>query len=46
VSVELHVYEHGKHGQGLGFRDGYPPEKLLPWTHECSAWLKAHGFVK
>ena len=46
VSVELHIYEHGKHGLGLGFHDQYEPEKLLPWTRECSAWLKTHGFVK
>jgi dipeptidyl aminopeptidase/acylaminoacyl peptidase len=46
VSVELHIYEHGNHGQGLGFHDAYEPEKLLPWTRECSAWLKTRGFVK
>jgi acetyl esterase/lipase len=41
---ELHVYETGPHGLGLGVRpyDGTKP--LHPWTVECHRWLSAHGF--
>jgi hypothetical protein len=46
VPVELHIYEHGNHGLGLGFRSAYEPEKLLPWTHACATWLQAHGFTQ
>jgi acetyl esterase/lipase len=43
VPVELHIYESGKHGQGLGSHE-WEPEKFLPWTRECTAWLRRHGF--
>jgi acetyl esterase/lipase len=43
VPVELHVPEHGPHGQGLGSRT-YDPAKWLPWTFACADWLKSHGF--
>lgn len=41
---ELHVYETGRHGLGLGVRpyDGTKP--LHPWTLECRRWLSAQGF--
>ena len=42
---ELHVYEKGAHGIGLGVRP-YDPTKLHPWTVECSRWLKERGFSK
>ena len=38
VSFDLHVYEKGRHGIGLG--NGHP------WTKDCEAFLKTHGFVK
>lgn len=42
VPAELHVYEKGRHGIGLG--------KDVPgtsnWPVECLAWLKNHGFAK
>jgi acetyl esterase/lipase len=44
VPFELHVYQRGGHGQGLGSRQ-YDPEKWLPWVGECSRWLKEHGFL-
>jgi acetyl esterase/lipase len=40
---ELHVYEKGPHGIGLGVRP-YDPEKLHPWTMECRRWLFEQGF--
>ncbi|MFI5384754.1 MAG: alpha/beta hydrolase [Fimbriimonadales bacterium] len=38
VKYELHLYEHGAHGLGLGG----PPDSnsLLPWTTELVKWLK------
>ena len=38
VPFDLHVYEKGGHGMGLG--NGHP------WTKDCLFWLKARGFVK
>jgi acetyl esterase/lipase len=46
VPFELHIYQHGPHGQGLGTREEYNPSKWLPWVTECSRWLKGQGFVK
>jgi len=44
---ELHVYEKGAHGIGLGFKpyDGFVPERLHPWTVECGRWLGEQGFA-
>lgn len=42
---ELHVYEHGKHGIGLGTRE-FDPAKRHPWTGECVRWLTEQGFAK
>ena len=41
---ELHVYEKGPHGIGLGTRP-YDPAKLHPWTVECRRWLGERGFA-
>ena len=38
VSFDLHIYEKGRHGIGLG--NGHP------WTKDCEAFLKTHDFVK
>jgi len=45
VPFELHVYQHGKHGLGLGARDE-EPAKWHPWTGECVRWLKEQGYAK
>jgi acetyl esterase/lipase len=44
---ELHVYEKGGHGIGLGFRpyDGFDAARLHPWTVECRRWLAERGFA-
>jgi acetyl esterase/lipase len=42
--LELHVYEKGGHGLGLGTRP-YDPAKLHPWTVECRRWLAERGFA-
>jgi dipeptidyl aminopeptidase/acylaminoacyl peptidase len=44
VPFELHVYQRGGHGQGLGSQE-YDPGKWLPWVGECSRWLKEYGFL-
>jgi acetyl esterase/lipase len=41
---ELHVYESGPHGLGLGVRPYEPTKTLHPWTVECRRWLQAHSF--
>lgn len=41
---ELHVYETGGHGLGLGARPYDPSTTLHPWTDECRRWLAARGF--
>ncbi len=48
VPFDLHVYEKGPHGMGLGFKvySPYDPEKLHPWTKDCAFWLKQHNFAK
>jgi dipeptidyl aminopeptidase/acylaminoacyl peptidase len=39
VPSELHVYEKGGHGFGIG--EG----ECAQWTTQCAAWLKAQGFL-
>jgi acetyl esterase/lipase len=45
VPFELHVYQKGGHGQGLGKADP-DPAKLLPWTLELKNWLKLRGLSR
>ncbi|MEQ2009774.1 MAG: alpha/beta hydrolase [Limisphaerales bacterium] len=50
VPFDLHVYQKGPHGIGLGVK-GWDPEKtslaaLHPWTHDLAVWLKVQGFTK
>lgn len=39
VSAEMHVYEKGGHGFGLGVADS---SKF--WTRDCEEWLKSNGY--
>ncbi|MFH6993528.1 alpha/beta hydrolase [Flavobacterium sp. FlaQc-48] len=39
VPAELHLYEKGGHGFGLGVKD---TSKF--WTRDCEEWLKTHGY--
>ena len=41
---ELHVYETGRHGLGLGVRPYDGTKQLHPWTVECDRWLGTQGF--
>jgi acetyl esterase/lipase len=42
VPVELHIFEHGPHGFGLGGND---PE-LSTWPNLAAHWLQKHNFAK
>lgn len=42
VPCELHVYEHGPHGFGLGGKDPV----LSTWPASCASWLQTRGFTK
>ena len=43
VRFDLHIYEKGGHGLGLG-SGRYDPSKWLDWTRDCTSWLKVEGF--
>lgn len=44
VPFDLHIYQKGGHGLGLGGgRQGGP---LHPWTNDCLHWLRVQGFLK
>jgi acetyl esterase/lipase len=45
VPFDLHIYQKGQHGLGLGTRD-WNPGKRHPWTRDCVFWLQAQGFAK
>jgi acetyl esterase/lipase len=41
---DLHLYQKGKHGIGLGVKE-YDPAKLHPWARDCMFWLGEQGFL-
>lgn len=41
VPAELHIYEHGKHGRGLG----NPELAYSTWPALCLRWLRARGVL-
>lgn len=47
IPFELHIYEKGPHGMGLGIRQYTPAnlDKMLPWTRDCMLWLKERGYA-
>lgn len=45
VPFELHVYERGPHGLGLGTREWNPAARHR-WTIDCAAWLRERGFAR
>lgn len=45
VPFDLHIYEKGAHGLGLGGGRN-APESLHRWTGDCLVWLKLQGFAK
>ena len=50
VPVELHLFERGRHGLGLG--NGEPKFRVPPepsfqvWPKLCETWLKNQGFLE
>ena len=42
VPVELHIFEKGRHGLGLGGGD----PAFRAWPGLCATWLKSQGFIK
>lgn len=45
VPYDLHIYQKGEHGIGLG-AGPFEPDDMHPWTIDCMFWLKAQGFLK
>jgi len=45
VPYELHIYDLGGHGFGLGTGRKWLPEQRYPWVAECERWLKQMGFA-
>jgi len=45
VPFDLHVYQKGVHGLGLGSH-AYDPAKWHPWTRDCIFWLKEQGWAR
>lgn len=49
VPFELHLFEKGQHGLGLGsgWAGHIPPEPSFEaWPKLCETWLKSHDFLK
>ena len=42
VELELHLYEGGRHGFGLGEKEG----PIGTWPILAGLWLHKHGFAK
>jgi len=42
IPCELHIYEHGGHGYGLGKRNSGTESS---WTKACEKWLQVSGFI-
>jgi acetyl esterase/lipase len=45
VHFDLHIYEKGNHGMGLGTKE-WNPALRHPWTADLVYWLKGQGFAK
>jgi acetyl esterase/lipase len=44
VPFALHIYQHGRHGLGLGAKP--PFEKPHPWVADLHFWLGVQGFLQ
>lgn len=42
VPVEVHIFDHGPHGFGLGLNDPV----LRQWPDLCAKWMEHHGWLK
>lgn len=43
VPFDLHIYQKGGHGLGLGSRE-WTPDRRHPWTRDLAFWLKEQGW--
>jgi acetyl esterase/lipase len=43
VPYDLHLYERGSHGIGLGNKK-FEPAQFHPWTRDCEFWLRERKF--
>ncbi len=43
VRFDLHIYERGTHGIGLGNKN-FDAEQFHPWTKDCEFWLRDRKF--
>jgi acetyl esterase/lipase len=48
LPFDLHLYEKGKHGIGLGLggKPFTPEATLHPWTRDCQFWLRERDFIR
>jgi acetyl esterase/lipase len=45
VPFDLHLYERGSHGIGLGNKK-FEPAQFHPWTRDCEFWLRERKFAR
>jgi dipeptidyl aminopeptidase/acylaminoacyl peptidase len=45
ISCDLHLYQHGSHGMGLG-KSSAEPKRLHPWTDDLLYWLGERGLLE
>jgi acetyl esterase/lipase len=45
VPFDLHIYQKGGHGMGLG-TGNWDPLSRHPWTHDCLYWLTTRKFAR
>lgn len=45
VPVEMHIFERGRHGLGLGNEPGSENAEFAAWPGLCIAWMRVHGFL-
>lgn len=47
IPYEVHIYQYGDHGAGLGLRNYNPQkrDKVLPWTGDLIRWMKKQRYI-
>ncbi|HZB44945.1 MAG TPA: alpha/beta hydrolase [Pyrinomonadaceae bacterium] len=45
VAFEMHLYERGRHGLGLGTREGSADPVFATWPARCADWLRLYNFA-
>jgi hypothetical protein len=44
LPFDLHIYEKGRHGLGLG-KSAADPSRPHPWTDDLLCWLRERGLL-